>query len=155
MLLINVLRSLAHGVVAGDNPWGADTLEWATTSPPPPYNFLELPVAEGRHALWNRSENPPIVVGISTQKREVLVTDVMDAEPTHRAKMPDPSMWPFWAAVTTSAMLVAIIFTPWGLVYGAFPVFVTLTGWFWPKRPWRERRARAHSPVPAQTAGRA
>jgi cytochrome c oxidase subunit 1 len=155
LLLVNVIRSLAHGAVAGDNPWGADTLEWGTTSPPPPYNFLELPVVEGRHALWDRSEDPAVVVGISPQKREVLVTDVMDAEPTHRTKMPDPSIWPFWAAVTTSAMLVAIIFTPWGLVYGALPVFVTLTGWFWPKQPSTEERAPERSPIAAEGEVRA
>jgi cytochrome c oxidase subunit I+III len=155
MLLLNVARSLAHGATAGDNPWGADTLEWATTSPPPPFNFLELPVVEGRHALWDRSENSPVVVGISTQEREVLVTDVMDAEPTHRTKMPDPSMWPFWAAVATSAMLVAIIFTPWGLVYGAFPVFVTLTGWFWPKQSSPDGRIQESSPIAAESEVRA
>jgi heme/copper-type cytochrome/quinol oxidase subunit 1 len=144
MLLLNVARSLARGAAAGDNPWGADTLEWATPSPPPPYNFLELPVVEGRQALWNRSADAPIVVGISSEQREVLVTDVMDADPAHRTRMPEPSMWPFWAAVTTSAMLVSIIFTPWGLVFGAPPVFATLVGWFWPRRPPAEQRHEAH-----------
>jgi cytochrome c oxidase subunit 1 len=35
----NLLRSLRRGKVAGDDPWGAFTLEWATTSPPPLLNF--------------------------------------------------------------------------------------------------------------------
>src|SRR3954463_6575107 len=38
LLLINVIRSAAYGPIAGDNPWDAGTLEWATVSPPPPYN---------------------------------------------------------------------------------------------------------------------
>jgi heme/copper-type cytochrome/quinol oxidase subunit 1 len=33
------LRSRRAGAPAGDNPWNAWTLEWATTSPPPPTNF--------------------------------------------------------------------------------------------------------------------
>jgi cytochrome c oxidase subunit 1 len=140
LLLVNAVRSLAVGPVASENPWGADTLEWSTSSPPPAYNFLELPVVEGRHALWDRSADAPIVVGVSSEEREVVVTDVMDAEPTHRTKMPEPSIWQFWTAVATSAMLVAIIFTPWGLVYGAPFVFITMTGWFWPKRQPREER---------------
>jgi cytochrome c oxidase subunit I len=37
--LINVWRSLRHREIAGEDPWQAQTLEWATTSPPPPYNF--------------------------------------------------------------------------------------------------------------------
>ena len=147
LLLANVMRSLASGAVAGDNPWGADTLEWATSSPPPAYNFLELPVVEGRHAVWDRSADAPIVIGVNSEVREVLVTDVMDAEPAHRTRMPDPSIWQFATAVTTSAMLVAIIFTPWGLVYGAPPVAVTLIGWFWPKQRPYERRLTEQAPL--------
>jgi cytochrome c oxidase subunit I len=39
LFLWNVLRSLRGGAPAGDNPWNAWTLEWATSSPPPPENF--------------------------------------------------------------------------------------------------------------------
>ena len=42
-------------------------------------------------------------------------------------------IWPFLAAVATSAMFIAVIFTPWGLPVGAIPIGITLTGWFWPK----------------------
>ena len=43
VFLLNVVLSLARGVPAGDDPWGAQTLEWATSSPPPPENFGSLP----------------------------------------------------------------------------------------------------------------
>jgi heme/copper-type cytochrome/quinol oxidase subunit 1 len=43
VFLINVIRSWNSGEVAGDDPWVANTLEWATTSPPPPYNFERVP----------------------------------------------------------------------------------------------------------------
>jgi cytochrome c oxidase subunit 1 len=135
LFIYNVVRSLRSGPVAGDNPWNADSLEWGTTSPPPVYNFAELPVVQGRHALWDRTTPAPVVVGVSSDKREVLVTDVLEAEPVHRDVFPEPSMWPFVTAVFTSAMLVAIIFTPWGLPMGAIPVAFSLIGWFWPKRP--------------------
>jgi cytochrome c oxidase subunit 1 len=36
--------SLRYGRLAGPNPWGATTLEWQTSSPPPTQNFLETPV---------------------------------------------------------------------------------------------------------------
>ncbi|MDQ2816659.1 MAG: cytochrome c oxidase subunit I [Candidatus Eremiobacteraeota bacterium] len=40
----NALRSAKHGEPAGQNPWGARTLEWMTPSPPPYYNFERIPV---------------------------------------------------------------------------------------------------------------
>jgi cytochrome c oxidase subunit 1 len=39
IFLINVWVSLRRPVIAGDDPWLGHTLEWATTSPPPPLNF--------------------------------------------------------------------------------------------------------------------
>jgi cytochrome c oxidase subunit I len=52
-LVINILRSLRHGKVAGNDPWDAWTLEWATTSPPPVYNFESAPVVRSRRPLWD------------------------------------------------------------------------------------------------------
>src|SRR5690606_11337351 len=44
ILLYNMIRSLAVGERVGGNPWRALTLEWATTSPPPAYNFTGNPI---------------------------------------------------------------------------------------------------------------
>jgi cytochrome c oxidase subunit I len=40
----NAIRSATKGKIAGPNPWGARTLEWMTSSPPPYYNFAEIPI---------------------------------------------------------------------------------------------------------------
>ncbi len=53
LFVINVIVSLRNGRRAGDDPWDAWTLEWATTSPPPPYNFETVPVTTSRRPLWD------------------------------------------------------------------------------------------------------
>jgi cytochrome c oxidase subunit I len=53
IFVYNVLASLWKGKPAGDNPWEAWTLEWATTSPPPAYNFEKIPTVHSRRPLWD------------------------------------------------------------------------------------------------------
>jgi cytochrome c oxidase subunit I len=53
LLVVNLLWSYWYGAVAGDDPWNAWTLEWSTTSPPPEYNFEEIPVVRSRRPLWD------------------------------------------------------------------------------------------------------
>jgi cytochrome c oxidase subunit I+III len=134
LLLYNVVRSYRSGEAAGNDPWGGETLEWSTTSPPPVYNFLHLPVVEGRHAMWERSSPAPVVAGVKTNCREVVVTTVMDAAPNNKTIYPEPTIWPFLCAVVTSAFFVGSIFTPWALPVAVLPLTITLIGWFWPKR---------------------
>jgi cytochrome c oxidase subunit 1 len=51
--LWNVWTSWRHGEPAGPNPWGAGTLEWATSSPPPDHNFDSLPPIRSERPLWD------------------------------------------------------------------------------------------------------
>jgi cytochrome c oxidase subunit I+III len=130
VFIVNVFWSRLAGIVAEANPWGGDTLEWSVSSPPPDYNFFNIPVVQGRYALWSMTENTPIVRGLSSKKRETLVTSVLDAEPELRFEIPGPSIWPFLLALATAETFIVGIFTPWAFPVGAVLAFAVFTAWF-------------------------
>ncbi len=65
ILVWNLVASFFGGKLAGDNPWNAWTLEWATTSPPPHENFDALPPIRSRRPLWDiaNPDRPDPIVG--------------------------------------------------------------------------------------------
>jgi cytochrome c oxidase subunit I len=142
--LANIVVSRRRGAVASDNPWAASSLEWATSSPPPPYNFLPAPTVAGRDPLWETDVVTPVVVGLASNRREALVTHVMDAEPDHRKEFPEPTVWPFLTAVALGGLYVGSIFTPWAVVWGAVPTTIGLVGWAWPRKGKEPRRLVQH-----------
>jgi len=52
-LIVNVAATFINGERVGDDPWEANTLEWATSSPPPPYNFDTLPPIRSERPVFD------------------------------------------------------------------------------------------------------
>jgi cytochrome c oxidase subunit 1 len=142
IFLANVAVSLRAGAAVGDDPWGADTLEWAASSPPRPYNFAFIPVVESRTPLWHTPGPLPAAAGLRTDVQEVLVTTLLDAEPDSRHRHPPPTIWPLVAAVATAVTFIALIFTPWGIVIGLPLLFAGFLGWAWPRGRDHEEQVR-------------
>jgi cytochrome c oxidase subunit I len=67
VFFVNLIVSLRKGKPAGDNPWGGWTLEWATSSPPPPHNFERIPPVRSLRPLWDleKSGSKPAAMGAS------------------------------------------------------------------------------------------
>jgi cytochrome c oxidase subunit I+III len=132
LVAVNIVRSLRRGAVAGANPWGADSLEWATPSPPPSFNFNHIALVTSSHPLWD-TDRLHVMRGLHLDQRELVLTSVLDARPDLREPSVPPSIWPLLAAIAVGAMFLASIFSPWAVVVGAVPIAITLTAWFWPK----------------------
>ena len=138
LLAWNLITTLRSSVRAGPNLWGAGTLEWATPSPPPAYNFAHVPLIGSDNPLWDRRDRAAVMGGLRLDKREVLLTTALDATPDVREPSAKPSIWPLLTAIATTAMFIGSIFTPWAVVVGSIPIGIALIGWFWPKGPPRK-----------------
>ncbi|MFL6844038.1 MAG: cytochrome c oxidase subunit I [Allosphingosinicella sp.] len=135
LFVVNGLLSIWRGRIAGPNPWDASGLEWATASPPAPYNFAHIPVVTSRTPLWDHRDGLPVMTGLRVDDRELLLTTVMEAKPDVREPSPVPTIWPLMASLAVTAAFVSSMFTPWAVLLGTVPVGAALAAWFWPKGP--------------------
>jgi cytochrome c oxidase subunit I+III len=131
LFAVNLLVSRRRGLLANANPWLAPTLEWAVSSPPPAYNFYLPPSVAGGEPLWHAPQEKSVVVGLSTEKREVLNTTIIDAVPEHRYELATDSIWPLLLAIVVGLTMTFVIFTAWAIPAGMFLSLIVLYAWFW------------------------
>jgi cytochrome c oxidase subunit I len=140
LLLINILVSLKRGKIAPANPWGAPTLEWSTSSPPPPYNFAVIPTVASRHPLWEEAlgteRRSVLDEGLLLDRgRETIATTPLDGRPDLILEMPDDTLAPLILAIGAAVALACAEARLWWLVgLGAALVGGSLIAWFWPSR---------------------
>jgi len=140
LLLVNVVVSLRRGKVAGANPWDADSLEWSTPSPPPPYNFVTIPIVGSRHPLWEsrlRESGQRSILGRGItldNGKEVVATSPLDAEPNRIVTMPEDSIAPFLLTLAVTALFVSLMAYAWIAVAATVVITLALTAWWmWPR----------------------
>ncbi len=134
LFLINLFNSLRRGQPAGDDPWGAGTLEWATASPPPPYNFDPLPAVHGRYPLWDRAnELGAFELPTPVERRETLGTTFLDAKPEQRIHLPGNNIYPFLTSVAVTFTIIMTLFSPQLVGLGLLVTTALLVTWLWPE----------------------
>jgi cytochrome c oxidase subunit I len=142
----NVLKSLKSGAPAGANPWGASTLEWSVSSPPPAYNFSVIPTVASRHPLWEpqlgaEGAGSSLDRGLLLdQGKETIGTSALDATSDMVLEMPEDSIAPLLLTLGISIAFVGLLLKTWFAVAigGAVAAFA-LVAWMWPRRELRER----------------
>ena len=140
LFLFNVWRSLRDGERAGPNPWDAPSLEWATSSPPPPYNFAVIPTVASRHPLWeDRLQGHE---GSSSTReglllddgRETIGTTALDAVPDVILRMPGDSLAPLVLSIALAFVFVGMLIHSWWLFGIAMAASLIATiAWLWPE----------------------
>lgn len=134
LFVINVFNSLRRGAQATANPWGAGTLEWAASSPPQPYNYENMPAVQSRFPVWDSPEQVnSYVFKESLERRETLVSTILDGEPEMRAILPGNTVLPFIAAVVLTANLLSQMFSLLWVEITAGLFLALLAVWFWPR----------------------
>jgi cytochrome c oxidase subunit 1/cytochrome c oxidase subunit I+III len=141
LFAINVVVSRKHGRLSPENPWDADSLEWATASPPADYNFAVLPTVASRNPLWEdrRGEDGPrteLNRGLALDHgREALAVSPLEATPELILKMPADSWAPVLLTLALAALFTALLEGGWlWAVAAAVGVFAALLNWTWPTR---------------------
>ena len=138
----NVIQSMKNGPPAGDNPWDAPTLEWATSSPPPPYNFTVIPTVASRHPLWedrlpagDANERSYTSAGLVLDHgREALGTTPLDAEPNVILKMPGDTLVPLCLALAMTLLTLGLALLNWWVVaVGVGCIAASILAWLWPE----------------------
>ncbi|HVU49268.1 MAG TPA: cytochrome c oxidase subunit I [Polyangia bacterium] len=132
----NLIASWRRGAKAGPNPWGADTLEWSTPSPPPPYGFLRIPTVETRHPLWDThaEDADPRRERELAHGRQTLTTTALTAEPEGITAGEPETLLPLALAVAVAATFAGLI--AGSLVAGvviALACAALSAAWLWPR----------------------
>ncbi|TBW35427.1 cytochrome c oxidase subunit I [Azotobacter chroococcum] len=139
MVLLDIGLHFRFGRRAGDNPWQADTLEWATALPPAAYNFVSLPACTSRHPLW---ENPALGQSIAEGRhglptidhgrRETWGSDPLSGQVREIIHLPGNSWLPLYAALVLTVVCLSLLNGAYALAgVAALATLGILLRWSW------------------------
>jgi cytochrome c oxidase subunit I+III len=135
-----IVYGMRRGVPAGPDPWGGESLEWSMSSPPPPYNFLEIPTVTSTEPLWDQPEIQEMGRRVHDPERvfaeghDTIGTSVVDADPESVLAMPHETYVPILTAFGITATFVGFLTMLYPMMVAGFLILVGgMLGWLRPK----------------------
>jgi cytochrome c oxidase subunit I+III len=138
LIAANLIYSYVKAVPAGPNPFGAPTLEWTTSSPPPEYNFAVIPTVRSAYPAWDvddREEDArKLAEGrmVLDEGHETPASTVRDGVLDEVLEMPSESPWPIVVALFLTLVFVLLLTTHYvaaGVMGGL--AGLALAAWHW------------------------
>ena len=138
LVLADMVLQFRFGARFRRDPWQAGTLEWATATPPPSYNFAAIPHIETRADQLRPALIGPTLAGgqgylgfARNDEQETLAVDMMSGEAEQLIVLPRRSYLPLWTALATASFFLALLFKLYWLApFGALATLVLFL--FWP-----------------------
>jgi cytochrome c oxidase subunit I+III len=136
LVVVNLTASRFAGAPAGPDPWLGETLEWATTSPPPEFNFPVIPTVRSVSPNWDvadrREDQRRLEQGelVLAGGHETPATTVLDADLDEVLSMPSGSPWPLVVALALSLLFVMLLVGHYVVAVGAAALtLAAVAGW--------------------------
>jgi heme/copper-type cytochrome/quinol oxidase subunit 3 len=150
LIVVNLVRSAFRGAVAGPDPWAAPTLEWATSSPPPEYNFAVIPAVSSPYPMWDLEDRAADRLALDRGERvfetgeQTPTSSVLDGEWDEVLEPPSESGKPIVLALSLSGVFAMLLLEHWVTagVFGAVTALV-LVWWHWTEAEPVARRRRS------------
>ena len=121
-VLLDLVLQWRLGQRAAVNPWRADTLEWATGTPPRSYNFASLPPVSTRQPLWVSPDLPRTIASGSHAlaradhgRRETLGVEPVSGRAQEVIHLPGNSWLPLLAGSALAALCIALLVKAYAL----------------------------------------
>jgi cytochrome c oxidase subunit I+III len=144
--LLNWALSMRRGKPAPPDPWQADSLEWSISSPPPEYNFAEIPSVSSRHPLWEGGapaalprvgddDVDPSVRSLALEgafAKSSPVTSGRDTRPSAVLEIPAETALPLMMAFGLAVFFVGLLIDASVVgVVGVALAVVAIVRWLW------------------------
>jgi cytochrome c oxidase subunit I+III len=152
VMFFNLVISMRRGARVGRDPFDGATLEWATTSPPPPYNFAVIPTVSSPYPMWDERDRQNDLHRV--ERRELVLdsghqtpaSSVVDGELDEVMDMPSDSPWPFVLGGMLLLVTVFLLTGHWttALVFAGVGAAVLVA--------WHATEAEAEPAVPVRRA---